>query len=208
MKTGVNVKELKEIEKKILKGINLNNTINDIKLIGGFDIAYKNNKYVCAAVVIDFNTKEVVEKNIATGEEIMSYSPTLAVFREGPAIIDAYRGLENKPDVLMIKGNSALQKFKAGLASYVGVLLNKPCIGVAKELLFGRLDEDRIIVDNELKGMAIKTKEFSNPVYVSPGHGISLDKAVEITKSLIRDPYKMPLPLHFAHKLANKEKKQ
>jgi len=207
MKTGVDIKELKEIEKKILKGINLDNSVTNIKLLAAFDIAYSKNKYICAAVVLNFETNEIIEKKIITGEEIMPYSPKLAVFREGPVILETYRSLDNKPDVLMIKGDGMLNKFKVGLASYVGVLINKPTIGVSKDLLFGRLDEDRIMVDNEMRGMALKTKQFANPVYVTPGHKINLEKSVEVVKKFIIEPYKLPLPLHLAHKLANKEKK-
>ena len=208
MKNGVDIRELKEIEKKILKGINTSDKLTNPKTVGGFDIAYIKNKYLCCAIVVNFETKEIIEKKIVSGEEIMSYSPNLASFREGPAIIDAYRSLEKKPDVLIVKGCGALNKYKVGLASYVGVLLNKPCIGVSKDLMFGRLDEDKIIGDNEIRGIAIKTKEFANPIFISPGHKINLEKSVEIVKELCIEPYKLPLPLHLAHKYVNKEKKQ
>ncbi len=207
MKSGINIKELKEIEKNILKGIKLENSFESLKTLAGFDVTYSGKKYVAAAVVIDFETKQEIERKIITGEEIMPYSPNLAVFREGPVILAAYRSLENKPDILVVKGNGALKDHKVGLASYVGVLVNKPCIGVAKELLFGRLDEDRIIVNDKLRGMAIKTKQFANPVYISPGHNINLETSVDIIKKITVELYKLPLALHLAHKYANKEKK-
>ena len=55
--------------------------------------------------------------------------------------------------------------------------------------------------------MAIKTKQFANPIYITPGHNISLNSAVEIIKKLSFEPYKLPLPLHLAHKYVNKLKK-
>lgn len=202
----VNIKELKEVEKTIAKGISLKNSFTNVKTIAGFDVAYLGKKYFCAAVVIDLETKQEIERKITNGEEIMPYSPNLAVFREGPVIVEAYRSLENKPDVLVVKGNGVLKEHKIGLASYVGVLVNKPCIGVAKELLFGRLDEDKILVDEKIKGMAIKTKQFANPVYITPGHGIDLDTSVELIKKMSVEDYKLPLVLHLAHKYANKER--
>ncbi|MBS3175002.1 endonuclease V [Candidatus Woesearchaeota archaeon] len=207
MKSGFDIKELKEIEKSILKGINLKSNFQEIKTIAGFDIAYSGKNYIAAAVVVDLESKREIEKRIVTGEEIMPYSPSLAVFREGPAIIDAYRSLEIKPDVLIVKGNGALKENKVGLASYVGVLINKPCIGVTKDLMFGRLDEDKILVEDKIKGIAIKTKQFANPIYISPGHNIDLEMSVNIVKQLIIEPYKLPLVLHLAHKYANKGKK-
>ena len=206
MKSGVDFKELKDIEKRILKGIKLQNSFNSLKTVAAFDLAYKDNRYFCVAIVLDIETKKEIEKKQVSGDEIMPYSPNLIAFREGPVIMDAYRELDNKPDVLIVKGMGALHPRKVGLASYIGVITNKPCIGIAKELIYGRLDEDKVLFGNDLKGRAIRSKEFANPFYVVPGHNIDLDTSIEVVKSLIDDNYKLPLPLHLAHKYVNKLK--
>ena len=110
MKNGVDFKELKDIEKRILKGINLSDNFSIVKTVAAFDIAYTGNKYNCVAVVLDLETKQETEKKTVTGEEIIPYVPSLVAFREGPAVIAAYRELENKPDVLIADIN-ALDKF-------------------------------------------------------------------------------------------------
>ena len=207
MKNGVDIKELKEIEKRILKGINLCSNTSSLKTVAGFDIAYSGKRYSCVAVVIDLESKNEIETKTVEGDEIVPYSPNLVAFREGPAIIEAYRALENKPDVLIVKGNGVLNPRKLGLASYVGVILNKPCIGVNKELTNGRLDEDRIMFEEVLRGWAIKAKPFANPVYVTPGHGTDIEGAVKLVRSVVDEQYKLPLPLHLAHKYVNKMKK-
>lgn len=207
MKTGVDFKELKNVEKKILEGIKLEDNFSAAKTIGAFDIAYINHTYKCVAVVLNIETKEIIEETESEGEEVMPYSPNLTPFREGSAIVSTYRKIKNKPDILMVKGMGAVHSKRIGLANYVGVILNKPCIGVSKELAYGRLEEERIMFDGVLKGIAIKVKPYSNPVFVSPGHNISLNASVEITKKVIDEQYKMPLPLHLAHKHLNKLKK-
>lgn len=207
MKNGVDFKELKDIEKKILKGIKLVDSFSEVKTIAAFDVGYTGKKYLCVAIVMDLDSKKELEIKKVSGDEIMHYSPALIAFREGPAIMEAYRSLENKPDILIVKGSGAVHPYKVGLASYIGILTNKPCIGVSQDLLFGRLDEDRIIFNEELKGIAIRTKAFANPIYIIPGHGISIDSSVSLIKKLIVEPYKLPLPLHIAHKYVNKEKK-
>ncbi len=208
MKSSIDFKELKEIEKKILEGIKLEDSFSDPKTIAAFDVGYIGNKYKCAAVVMNMETKEVIEKKEIEGEEVMPYSPKFVAFREGPVIVNACRSLENKPEVLMVKGIGALHPKKVGLASYVGVILNKPCFGVSKELAFGILEEDRIMFHNELKGIALKAKPYANPVYISPGHKVTLSTAVDITKKLTDEKYKLPLPLHLAHKFVYKLKKE
>ncbi|HLC86586.1 MAG TPA: endonuclease V [Candidatus Nanoarchaeia archaeon] len=204
----VNPKELKEIESNIAKGISLKDSFSFVKTVAAFDIAYSEKTYKCVAVVIDIeNLKELEVKHIE-GEEIMPYSPKLVIFREGPVILESYRSLSIKPDILIVKGNGFMKKSSIGLASYVGVLLNKPVIGVAKELVAGRLDEDKIIANNDVVGFALKAKEFANPVYITPGHNICLDSSVKIIKKVLSPSYKLPLPMHMAHKYVNKIKKE
>lgn len=208
MKTGVEYKELKDIEKRILKGIKLEDNFSNAKTIAAFDVGYSGKKYVCVAIVMDIESKQELETTNVIGDEIIPYSPSMVAFREGPAIIDAYRSLNIKPDILIVKGCGTVHPNKVGLASYVGILTNKPCFGVSQDLLFGKLDEDKIVFDNELKGKAIKTKAFSNPIYIIPGHNISIESSMKIIKELIIEDYKMPLPVHLAHKLVNKFKKE
>jgi len=208
MKTGVEYKELKDIEKRILKGIKIEDNLQNVKTVGAFDVGYSGKKYVCVAVVMDIESKKELETKSVTGDEVIPYSISMVAFREGPAILDAYHSLDIKPDVLIVKGSGAIHSNKVSLASYVGILTNKPCFGVSQDLLFGKLDEDKILFDNELKGIAIKTKAFSNPIYIIPGHNISIESSVKLTKDLISEEYKMPLPIHLAHKLVNKLKKE
>ncbi len=208
MKNGVDFRELKEIEKKVLNGIKIKDSFSETpKTLAAFDVGYTGKKYVCVAVVINLENNEVIETKVGTGDEVMPYSPPLSAFREGPPILQTYRELENKPDVLLVRGMGSVHPHRVGLASYVGILTNKPCIGVNSELLAGKLEEDRIMFNEEIKGMAIKTKTYSNPVYVSPGHNISIQTSVEIGKKIVIEPYKLPLPLHLAHKQVNKSKK-
>lgn len=200
-------KELREIQKEILKGISLKDQFTEIKLIAAFDITFTKNKYACSSLVFEYPSLKLIEKKNSTGEELMPYSPNFSAFREGPQIIELFKQLENKPDILITNSHGALHPNKVGLASYIGVLLNKPTIGVFKNLIFGRLDQDNILFDQDLKGKALKTKEHAKPVFITPGHGISIESSYKIIKNTIRD-HKMPLPIHLAHKYANKLKKQ
>lgn len=199
--------ELKKIEKEVLKGISLKDSISEVNKIAAFDIGFSGTKVICSAIIFDFETMNVIEEKTKISDELMPYSPNTIAFREGPAIIDLYRELENTPDVLIIDGQGALHPAKVGVASYVGVILNKPCIGIAKELIYGNLDEDKIIFNNEIKGYAIKAKEFANPIFITSGHGVSIEKATEIVRKTIVPDFKLPLPMHLAHKLTNKIKK-
>jgi deoxyribonuclease V len=134
----------------------------------------------------------------------MPYIPGLLAFREGDIILKTYYDLEHDPDVLMVDGHGIAHPMRAGLACYVGVELEKPCIGVAKKILIGEVVGDKVMIGNEARGILVKTKEHAKPVIVSPGHLISVNSAAEIVKKCIVYPHKLPEPLHQAHRHAEK----
>lgn len=203
----VDFTELKEIQKQILKGISPKDSTTEIKTLAAFSLTSKEKKMLCVCVVFDANTLQILEEKESISDELLPYSPNFVAFREGPAIVLLLKELEHKPDVILLEGFGSLIPHKVGTANYVGVLTNKPCVAVADSLIFGRLEEEKIMVNNDQKGVALKTKEFANPVYLTLGHNLSLDTAQNLVKKWINTEYKMPYPLYIAHKNLVKLKK-
>ena len=75
---------------------------------------------------------------------------------------------------------------------------------VAYKMRVGEILSGKIILDGAVLGFEIKTKEFSNPLFVSPGHNISVETALDLISKSIVHPHKLPEPLHLAHKLGRK----
>ena len=198
------IQELEELQKKIGAQAITTGEVNPekIKYIAGFDVAYVGSQMVCAAVVLDFKSLTVVERKHSVGRAPMPYISGFRAFRDGPAIIQTYYDIEHEPDVLMISGHGISHQHKCGLANYVGVELEKPTIGVAKSIVHGVVQGDDILVDNEIRGVMVRTREHAKPIIVSPGHLISLSDAAQIAKHCIVHPHKLPEPLHAAHKTA------
>lgn len=199
----VDWEELKEVRKKILDGISLKVKIN-AKIIGGFDVLFAKNKIICMAVVLDLEGN-IIEKKHIIHDDDFPYKDGFLAFKSGPIIVDTYRSLENKPDVLIMMGDGVLS-LDLGVASYVGVILNKPAIGVAAKLICGKKENSNIIFGGEVKGRIFSTKEFANPIFVSPGHGLSVKSTVEIIEKTLNG-YKLPKPLYLAHKFGVKIKR-
>ena len=193
----------KQIE--IIKKLSLKDEFKKIERIVGFDQAFLNDKIISAAVVCDYNSLEIIEKKYVVEEVKIPYIPGFLSFREGPAITKAYRKLKTKPDIVMIDGNGILHPIKAGLATHVGIILNTPTIGVAKSLLLGVVKNRRVYVDGEVRGYELYTKKGCKPIYVSPGHKISLKTSVKVVKDCVRG-HKLPEPLRLAHLYANEVK--
>ena len=76
-------------------------------------------------------------------KKVLSYQyiPELFMLREGEPLLKIVRLLKNLFDVLLIDGHGMLHPRQCGLASYVGIMIDKPTIGVAKNLLCGSILE-------------------------------------------------------------------
>ncbi len=175
----------------------------EIELIGAADQAFFSNKVVSVVIVCDTNFNTVDEAS-AVLDVKMPYIPGFLFYREGIAVIEAFHKLGKKPDVLMIDANGILHPLRFGMASQIGVLLDTPTIGIAKNKMLGKAEDGKIIVNNEIRGAEVRTKEFAKPLYVSPGHKISLERSIELVRQCVKLPHKLPEPLHLAHRAANK----
>ncbi|MBI3035562.1 endonuclease V [Candidatus Woesearchaeota archaeon] len=199
----IGFERLKEEQLKLAKKVVLKDSFDKLQLIAGADAAYNQDDIIAAIAVCDNATMECKERAFAVMKAKIPYKPGFLAYREGPAISDAYAKLQNKPDVVIFDGNGILHPRRIGLASHIGVLLDIPSIGIAKQLLAGEVKENKVYVEKEARGELIATREHSKPIYVSPGHRISLKTSVDIVKNCIRFPHKLPEPLHLAHKYAN-----
>lgn len=194
--------KLKEEQLKIAKKVVLKDSFEDVITLGGADCAFFENKIVASVIVCD-RSFAVLEKQHAVLDLKIPYIPGLLFYREGPAIAEAFSKLEHKPTVLMCDGNGILHPLRIGLASHLGVLLDQPTIGISKNLLCGNVEHGKVRLGDEILGREVKTKEHARPLYVSPGHNISMKTSVELVSSSIKPPHKLPEPLHLAHKEAN-----
>jgi len=199
------VAEQTELAKKIVLKDRLP---RKIKTVAAVDQSFPDEKTVVSAVVVcNYKTFDVVERAHSIVRTNFPYISGFLSYREGPAIIEAVSALKTKPDVLLVDGNGILHFRKAGLASYVGVQLDIPTIGVAKSLLCGyivKMDKDlsEVIYKDELRGYIF---EPSRKVIVSPGHLVSLKTSLNVVQHCLKE-YSFPEPLRMAHQHANKIK--
>ena len=146
----------------------------------------------------------LIETKHAVIEAKVPYKSGFLFYKDGPAIIEAFNRLENKPDVLIVEANGILHPRRIGMASHVGILLDTATIGVTKRLMLGEVKGKTVYVDKEARGYGLITKEHANPIYISPGHKISLKTSPEVIRKCMRFPHKLPEPLYIAHKYGNK----
>ena len=182
----------------------------DSPVVVGVDQAFREDRAIGAVVALQ--SGEVVERAHAVVDCEFPYIPGLLSFREAGAIIAAFAALDTTPDLAVFDGSGRIHFREAGLAAHLGVLFDLPSIGVAKGLLCGTpresLDglpegarvaieaDERVETTDEVIGYALQTRQYDasrtiNPVYVSPGHRMSNETAVDCIERLC-DGYKLP----------------
>lgn len=217
--------EFSKIQYDLLSKVKLENTFQteEIKLIAGVDLAYWNkneqNYGACCIVVIDYDTKEIVEKVYSSGEIMVPYIPGFLAFRELPLVMKAVEKLFNVPDLFMFDGNGFLHYRHMGIATHASFLLKKPTIGVAKSYLKIQ-DTDFIMpenqagaftdieIDAEIYGRTLRTTKDVKPIFVSCGNWIDLDTSTEIVMNCVNNESRLPIPVRLADLETHKIKKQ
>ncbi|PWV49713.1 deoxyribonuclease V [Chitinophaga sp. S165] len=175
----------------------------DIKLIAGVDVEYDKNSDVIAGafVLLDYNTLEVVEVATHCMEVTFPYIPGLFSFREMPVLLEAWKKLQQHPDIIICDGQGRAHPRRFGLACHMGVLLDIPTLGCGKTRLSGKYEElsaERGAVsallaeeDGEHIGNALRTQKGISPVFVSVGHKISLETATQLVLKMCIE-YRLP----------------
>lgn len=185
----------------------------ELRLIAGVDQAFLGKKIISGVVVMDFEQLEVSERAYSIANVSFPYIPTFLSFREGHAIVKAYKKLKSTPDVLLVDGAGINHPRSAGIATHIGVALNVPTIGVTKKILCGEGVEpmnvgeaNPLAYENKKVGWLLKSNRRSRAIVVAPGNRISLESSLAIVKRCLRS-HKLPEPLRLAHEYANEMKK-
>ena len=205
-------REAVELQKSLRERVRLRPLTKKIRTIAGADISF--NKFeptvYAGIVVLKLPTLEVVEEVGVVSETKFPYVPGLLSFRESPSVLEAWAKLKTEPDAVMFDGQGIAHPRRVGIASHVGLLINRPTLGCAKSVLVGKYEEPEgergswteMVDKGEVVGAAVRTKTNVQPIFVSPGHLINLEGAINLT--LAADGgYRQPEPTRRAHLLVN-----
>ena len=184
-----------------------------VHTVGGVDMSVKTETAHAAIVVLSYPDLKPMESVISDAPLVFPYIPGLLSFREGPAVLLAWNKLQNKPDLLMFDGQGIAHPRGIGIASQIGLWLERPTIGVAKSRLYGRHEEvgpqrgdqaDLLDKNGNIIGTVLRTRQKTNPLYISPGHLMDVEHAAEFVIHCTTG-YRLPEPTRWAHKVAGGE---
>jgi deoxyribonuclease V len=215
--------KLKNQEHKILK-------ISDIKKINwvvGVDISYynKGNEEWGVPCAVLWNLTNFKMENHCFAEDIIRfpYKPGFLGFRECNLLAQAIKKLPETPDIIMCDGHGIIHPKRFGEAVQLGLALDVPTFGVAKNPFIGYSEwktikrkkgkkvsiwaydpQKSITTPQELLGNAVCLNDNMKPIFISVGYKTTLGLAVKIALKTTKN-HRQPEPLYLADYLSKQK---
>ena len=210
-------KEAVALQRELAGRIETRTPLTSYALIAGADVSYNRFSPVIYAAVVVLRASDwsIVETQTVIGETRFPYVPGLLSFRETPILLQAFARLQARPDVIMCDGHGYAHPRRFGYACHVGLWLNIPTLGCAKSVLVGTYREPGrkrgcvapLRHQDEVVGMAVRTRDGTQPVYASVGNHIDLPSAARVILDSARG-YRIPEPTRQAHLHVNVLRRQ
>lgn len=202
----------RRVQEELRERVVAEDRFGDIGRVAGVDVGFEDGGETtrAAVAVLGFPDLELRTHAVARRPTTFPYVPGYLSFREIPAVLDAWDSLEERPDLVLCDAHGYAHPRRCGLASHLGILLDVPTIGVAKSRLVGEHEEPGpekgewtpLVHDGETIGAVLRSRTDVKPVFVSVGHRVSLETAVELTLRCA-PRYRLPETTRRAHRLAS-----
>ncbi len=204
---------LKSIQNELAGKVVIKPFRKEVKYVAGCDVSYNRTKNEMTAVValVEYPSLKLVEVSHHTTAVEFPYIPTFLSFRELPSLVEAFRKLSTKPDLVVVDGQGIAHPRGLGLAAHFGVTVEMPTIGCAKSHLFGKYEMPGLKrggwtplwAGDKMIGAVVRTRDRVKPVFISPGHLIDVESSVEWILKLTKG-YKLPEPIRFADSISRR----
>ncbi len=203
--------EAKNIQETLAKKVIREDTSLNISTVCGVDVGFgKEGKAHAACVVMSYPVLEVIDYITVNTTVDFPYIPGLLSFREIPSFIPALERLKIEPDLILCDGHGIAHPRRFGIASHLGLLLDKPVVGCAKSKLIGTYHEpdnkrgsyEYLYHSGEIIGAVMRTRSGVKPVFISIGHKLSLKRALDLILHCCTK-YRIPEPIRCAHMKAS-----
>lgn len=204
-----------QIQRALAAKLSERDELGELRFVAGIDVGFEgeNNQTARAAVVVlKFPALALIDYAVARLPVTFPYIPGLLAFREIPVVLQALAKLKTEPDAFIVDGQGRAHPRRLGIASHLGVLLDRVTIGCAKSILCGKAKEPAnrvgawspLIDREETIGAAVRMRVNTTPVYVSVGHRISLEHAIDVVLKCGKG-YRLPETTRYAHRVAGGE---
>ncbi|HRH55267.1 MAG TPA: deoxyribonuclease V [Candidatus Paceibacterota bacterium] len=217
MEWNLSPRDAVALQKELRSQVQLTPLTIEPELVGGCDVSMNRFAKEGFAGFVTLSYPELLIQDSSVVKDVIPfpYVPGLLSFREIPMLLKAWEKLAKKPDVLLVDGIGIAHPRRLGIASHLGLVLAIPTIGCAKSVLTGSYEEPgnepgdwSPLVDpktNETIGAALRTKRNVKPMFISPGHQITLTDAIRVVMGCVRK-HRLPEPTRQAHLAVNEHR--
>lgn len=206
----VSPQEAIKIQKDLKSNVSLKRSFSKIDKIAGANVSYYQNRMIAGVIIFEFPNLKIIERQSFVSSINFPYIPGLLTFREGPSLLEAFKKIKITPDVILFDGQGIAHPRRMGIATHLGLFLDRPTIGCAKSRLSGKhtsVGEEKgdyalLKEGEEILGAVLRTRRKVKPIFVSPGHKIDLFNSIEIIlKCIVK--YRLPVPVREVHIFVN-----
>ncbi|HEX7400676.1 MAG TPA: endonuclease V [candidate division Zixibacteria bacterium] len=205
---SVSLEEAKSIQEKLSVKVILQDDFKKIETVAGVGIIFSKtgDEVFVSCVIFSFPEMKILHICFGRGGVRFPYTPGFFAFSAGPALISTLEKMP-KPDLIIFPGRGIAHPRKLGLASHLGVLFDLPTIACSRTPLwrdYPKLSPRKgefVIMKGEDQaplGAVIRTRAGVKPIFVTPGHKISVRSAVRIVLEC-SPKFRIPEPLRQAH---------
>ena len=208
---NVEIEKAKELQRELATKLVLEDQFDEVNYVAGVDMAINEISGMAraAVVLLSYPDLAILEKHIYEEPLRMPYIPGLLSFREIPCVLGAFQQLKQRPDLVMADGQGIAHPRRLGIASHLGLWIDIPTIGCAKSILVGRHepvgeavgDWSPLLYHRETIGAALRTRVKVKPMFISPGHKISLESSLKYVLACGKG-YRLPETTRQADKLS------
>ena len=210
----LSIAEASKIQEELKDKIKISPLNIEPTTIAGADVSF--NKYstevFAGIVILSYPELKPLARSLVKVQVYFPYVPGYLAFREVPALLEAWNLLPFKPDVLIVDGHGIAHPRGMGIAAHFGALTDQVTMGCAKKILYGLVSEPEREIGSatpiyhkkkeEIIGWTFRSKTNVKPLFVSPGHGMSIDDSLKLSIKCT-GKYRMPEPTRWAHHIVN-----
>jgi deoxyribonuclease V len=209
-----NLNEARRIQLKLKDRVRIVQLKRQPERVAGVDAAFSGRNIIGTACLYTYPGGKLLQEVYFVTKYTFPYIPGFLSFREGPAIMKALSKLTIKPDIILFDGQGIAHPKGMGIATHLGILLRTPSIGCAKSRLLGDYEEpgqskgssSPLRHRGKIIGAVIRTRDNVKPLFVSPGHMVDLERAIDIVMKS-SSKFRLPEPLRRADYLSKKLKR-
>ncbi len=210
---SVSKEEAKQIQQNLSSKVILQDEFERLQKIIGVGVVFskRGDEVVVAGAGFFFPDMKILQTAFEKQKVVFPYASGYFAFSAGPAILSALGKME-RPDLVIFPGRGIAHPRGLGLASHLGVLLDLSTIACSKTPLWrdypvpSSEKGEHVLIKGKNGvpiGAIVRTRGGVKPIFVTPGHKISVQTAVRVILACSAQ-YRIPEPLRQAHILAER----